>query len=189
MIGSMNIIVQTSSFQATTGVLFMNGKRYDCTLGRGGVTLDKQEGDGATPIGTFPLRQLIYRADRLEKPQTALPIEILTPDTGWCEDPAHADYNTKVVLPHDSVVDRMTRDDNLYDLVIVVGYNDDPVTPGRGSAIFIHLARPEWTPTAGCVGLKQEDLLEILQHCQEDTHITILPPPADAETEAAEDAE
>lgn len=183
----MNIIVQTSSFHATTGVLFMNGKRYDCTLGRSGVTLDKQEGDGATPIGTFPLRQLIYRADRHSAPETALPVEILTPDTGWCEDPAHADYNTKVVLPHDAAVDRMTRDDNLYDLVIVVGYNDDPVVPGRGSAIFIHLARPEWTPTAGCVGLKLPDLLEILSYCQPDSYISILPPPADAPEEPSDE--
>jgi len=184
----MNIIVQTFSFRAATGVLFMNGKRYDCTLGRSGVTLDKQEGDGATPIGTFPLRQLMYRADRHAAPETALPLEVLAPDTGWCEDPAHPDYNTKVILPHDSVVDRMTREDNLYDFVIVVGYNDDPVVPGRGSAIFIHLARPEGTPTAGCVGLKLPDLLDVIGQCRPDSHITILPPPADALPAEAEDA-
>ena len=173
----MNIIVQTKSFEPTTGVLIAGGQRYDCTLGRGGITVDKVEGDGKTPIGTYPLRQLIYRADRLEKPETKLPVEILTPETGWCEDPAHPDYNTKVTLPHASVVDRMTRDDNLYDLTVVIGYNDNPPQAGKGSAIFMHLARPDFTPTAGCVGLKQNDLLEVLKHCDSSSHITILPPP------------
>ncbi|MBW7910308.1 MAG: L,D-transpeptidase family protein [Alphaproteobacteria bacterium] len=174
----MNIIVQTSSWDATVGVLFIGGARYDCTLGRGGVTLEKAEGDGKTPVGTYPLRQLIYRADRIAQPQTGLPAEILTPDTGWCEDASHADYNTKVTLPHPAVCDRMTRDDHLYDMTVVIGYNDAPVVAGRGSAIFMHLAREEWTPTAGCVGLKQGDLIEVLKHLTPDSHITILPPPA-----------
>lgn len=174
----MNIIVQTTSFSSTTAKLMAGGKSYDCTLGRSGVTLDKHEGDGATPIGTYPLRKVLYRADRLPLPVTSLPVEPLLPETGWCEDPAHQDYNQQVVLPHDSVVDRMTRDDALYDVVIVVGYNDSPVVAGRGSAIFIHLARPEWTPTAGCVGLKPDDIREILQLLDLESHITILPPPA-----------
>lgn len=173
----MNIIVQTTSFSATTGLLMIGGRRYDCTLGRGGVTLDKHEGDGATPIGTYPLRQLIYRADRHALPVTALPVEILTPDTGWCEDPAHPDYNKKIILPHDAVCDRMTRDDNLYDMTVVVGYNDAPVVAGKGSAIFMHLARPDFTPTAGCVGLRLEHLIDVLGFCAPDSHITILPPP------------
>jgi L,D-peptidoglycan transpeptidase YkuD (ErfK/YbiS/YcfS/YnhG family) len=172
----MNIIVQTSSFESTTGVLIAGTKRFDCTLGRAGVTIDKKEGDGKTPIGTYPLRQLIYRADRAARPETQLPIETLTMDTGWCEDPADPDYNRKVKLPHAGAVDKMTRDDHLYDLCVVIGYNDDPVIAGRGSAIFMHLAREDGTPTAGCVGLKKEDLLEVLKSCGPDTYITILPP-------------
>lgn len=173
----MNVIVQTTSWDATTGVLFIGANRYDCTLGRTGVTLDKVEGDGKTPIGTYPFRQLIYRADRMAQPETGLPVEILTPDTGWCEDVAHADYNTKVVLPHPAVCDHMTREDNLYDMTVVIGYNDAPVAAGKGSAIFMHLARPEWTPTAGCVGLRPDDLLAVLKLLTPDSHITILPPP------------
>lgn len=173
----MNIIVQTSSFSATTGLLMVGGKKFDCTLGRGGVGIDKAEGDGKTPVGTYPLRYLLYRADRTEKPETGLECKILTPDTGWCEDPSHADYNQRVTLPHNSVVDRMTRDDHLYDITVIIGYNDAPVTPGRGSAIFMHLARPDWSPTAGCVGLKKEDLLEVLKLCDSSSLITVLPPP------------
>jgi L,D-peptidoglycan transpeptidase YkuD (ErfK/YbiS/YcfS/YnhG family) len=174
----MNIIVQTRSFDAATGILIAGPNRFDCTLGRAGVTVDKAEGDGKTPVGTYPLRQLIYRADRLALPETGLPVEALTPETGWCEDPSHPDYNKKITLPHPSVHDRMTRDDNLYDLTVVIGYNDDPPQPGRGSAIFMHLARPDFSPTAGCVGLRQEDLLKVLKLCDAGSSITILPPPA-----------
>lgn len=172
----MNIIVQTKSFTATTGILIAGGVRYDCTLGRTGVTIDKNEGDGKTPVGTYPLRRILYRADRLEKPKTELPVDVLTPDTGWCEDPSHADYNRQVVLPHPGTCDRMTRDDHLYDIVVVVGQNDDPVVPGRGSAIFMHLAREDFTPTAGCVGLKLADLQAVVALCDSATSITILPP-------------
>lgn len=173
----MNIIVQTTSFSATTGFLLAGNNRFPCTLGRGGVTLDKKEGDGATPVGTFPLRQLIYRADRMEKPETGLPVEVLSPDTGWCEDPSHPDYNRKVIVPHPANCDFMTRDDHLYDMTVVIGYNDDPVVPGRGSAIFMHLARAGMTPTEGCVGLAADDLRAVLALCTPETHITILPPP------------
>jgi len=172
----MDIIIQTSSFDATTGVLMIGNARYDCTLGKNGVTLDKREGDGKTPIGTYPLRKLLYRADRMPELQTGIPVEPLTPQTGWCEDPSHADYNKQVLLPHDSVHDKMTRDDHLYDLAVVIGYNDDPVKPGKGSAIFMHLAREEMTPTAGCIGLAMENMLVVLSMIDSDTHITILPP-------------
>ena len=173
-------MVETSSDTATTGTLIMDGIRYTCTLGRSGVIApeNKIEGDGKTPLGTYPLRQLIYRADRLKKPETKLPVEILTPDTGWCEDPSHDDYNTKVTLPHGAQhVDTMTRDDYLYDLCVPLGYNDDPVVKGKGSAIFMHLAREEGTPTQGCVGLAKNDLLTVLKKCDAATRITILPPP------------
>jgi L,D-peptidoglycan transpeptidase YkuD (ErfK/YbiS/YcfS/YnhG family) len=174
----MNIIVQPKSFSDTTGTLIAGGRRYDCTLGRTGVALEKTEGDGKTPIGTYPLRKLLYRADRLAQPETGLPVEVLAADTGWCEDPNHPDYNKQITLPHPSVHDRMTREDNLYDLTVIIGYNDDPVVAGKGSAIFMHLARPDFTPTAGCVGLRQDDLLQVLKDCDASTHITILPPPA-----------
>lgn len=173
----MDITVITSSWTATTGTLQIGQLQIDCTLGRGGVTTDKTEGDGKTPVGRFPLRQVFYRADRLPMPETGLPVELLTADTGWCEDVSHPDYNRRVRLPHPSVHDRMTRDDALYDLVIVVGYNDDPPVSGKGSAIFIHLARPEFTPTAGCVGLRLHDLQSVLKLCSRDSFLVVFPPP------------
>lgn len=172
----MDISVKTSSWSATTGLLCIGPRQFPCTLGRGGVTGAKSEGDGKTPVGRFPLRQVFYRADRLPPPETGLPLEVLTPETGWCEDPAHPDYNRKIALPHPAATDRMTRDDALYDLVVVVGYNDAPPVAGKGSAIFIHLARPDFTPTAGCIGLKRDDLLAVLKLCTPETCLDVLSP-------------
>lgn len=178
----MNIVVVTTSATATTGTLKIGTRSFDCTLGRTGIiaAADKKEEDGKTPTGDFPLRQLIYRADRVAAPLTGLPVEILTPETGWCEDPSHADYNKKITLitlPHPTVHDKMTREDHLYDYVIVVGHNDHPVEKGKGSAIFIHLAAEGFTPTQGCVGLKREDMLVLLGLCSSTSRIMILPPP------------
>ena len=171
----MNIIVTAKSATATTGTLEVNGKSYDCTLGRAGVVspAEKTEGDGKTPLGIFPLRQLIYRADRVEKPVTQLPVEVLTTQTGWCEDAAHEDYNKKITLPHAAATDHMTREDHLYDYVVVIGYNDAPVVPGKGSAIFMHLAHPDFKPTAGCVGLRPADMLDVLKYCDKSSEIEI----------------
>ena len=174
----MNIVVETTSMTATTATLKIGGHTFPCTLGRAGVIAaeEKIEGDGKTPLGTYPLRYLLYRADRVAKPQTGLRAEVLMPDTGWCEDPSHADYNRQVKLPHGSVVDKMTRDDHVYDYVVVIGHNDAPVIKGGGSAVFMHLARDDFSPTAGCVGLRADDLLTVLKLCDPATIITILPP-------------
>jgi L,D-peptidoglycan transpeptidase YkuD (ErfK/YbiS/YcfS/YnhG family) len=131
-----------------------------CAVGRGGVAMKDREGDGITPAGVWPLRNVLYRPDRLAPPGTRLPTSPLAPADGWCETPNDPDYNRPVRLPHRSSSETMWREDALYDVVVVVGYNDDPVVPGKGSAIFVHLARPDYGPTAGCVALSREDLLE-----------------------------
>ncbi len=146
----------------TEGWLRLGAARYRCALGRGGVRRDKQEGDGATPSGRFALRRFLYRADRLDWPRTSLAGAALAPDDGWCDDPTHPDYNRQVKLPHPARHERLWRDDHLYDLLVVLGHNDDPPRPGRGSAIFMHIARPNLAPTEGCIALALADLLEIL---------------------------
>ncbi len=141
-----------------------DGQRYPCVLGRAGVRVDKHEGDGATPAGAWPVRRVWHRPDRQPAPLTAgLPIQAIAPDDGWCDDPGHPEYNRLVKLPFPSSHEKMWREDQLYDLVVELGYNDDPVVPGRGSAIFLHLARPDRGPTAGCVAFAPEDLLAILR--------------------------
>jgi L,D-peptidoglycan transpeptidase YkuD (ErfK/YbiS/YcfS/YnhG family) len=133
-----------------------------CALGRAGLARDKREGDGATPIGAWPMRRLLYRADRAGPPKTGLPSRPIGPEDGWCDDPADPAYNRPVRLPYPGRHERLWRDDQIYDLVVVLGHNDDPVVPGAGSAIFLHLARPDYGPTEGCVALARPDLELIL---------------------------
>lgn len=134
------------------------GERLRCALGRGGVVRDKREGDGATPAGIWPVRRLLYRPDREALPDTALPVSPISETDGWCDDPGDPAYNTPVTLPYPARCEALWRADALYDLVVVLGYNDDPPVAGLGSAIFLHVARPDYGPTEGCVALAADDL-------------------------------
>ncbi|MEJ0043741.1 MAG: L,D-transpeptidase family protein [Rhizomicrobium sp.] len=131
-------------------------------IGRGGIGPKGGEGDGITPVGSFPLRRLLYRADRLALPATGLPAAALAPDDGWCDAPADPAYNTQVKRPYRASSEALWRADGIYDLIVAIGFNDDPVVRGKGSAIFLHIARPSYSPTAGCVALAQGDLLDVL---------------------------
>jgi L,D-peptidoglycan transpeptidase YkuD (ErfK/YbiS/YcfS/YnhG family) len=142
----------------TDGRMRLEGRIFRVALGRGGVRTHKQEGDGATPAGVLALRRVLYRADRGPPPACAVPIEPLAPDDGWCDDPADAQYNRMVRRPHPGRSEALWRDDALYDLIGVLGWNDAPVVRGLGSAIFLHVARPDFAPTDGCVALAAADL-------------------------------
>ncbi len=152
-------------FTAYADGRFALGRRWTrCRLGWGGVVeaAHKREGDGATPLGVWPIRRLLYRPDRVVPPATALPAATITETDGWCDDPQDGAYNRPVRLPYAARCERMWRDDGLYDLVCVLAHNDDPPEPGRGSAIFLHCAAPEFTPTQGCVALARDDLEALL---------------------------
>ena len=136
---------------------------------------DKREGDGGTPVGTFALRRLLYRPDRAAAPATRLPVQALTPADGWCDDPDDRAYNRPVTLPFAASHEKMWREDNIYDVVVVLGHNDDPPVAGRGSAIFLHVARPDYRPTEGCVALALDDLLRVLADCGPETRLTVQP--------------
>ena len=139
-------------------VLRLGPQAWRCALGAGGIRADKREGDGATPAGLLPLRRVLYRADRGAPPACLVPVEPIDPADGWCDDPAHRDYNQAIRLPHPGRHEALWREDALYDVVGVLGWNDSPVQRGRGSAIFLHLARPNHAPTEGCIALDGRDL-------------------------------
>ena len=149
---------------SSSGIVQAGAFRARCALGKGGVlpAADKREGDGASPIGAWPIRRVLYRADRRSPPQTALPVSEIGPDDGWCDAPADPAYNRPVTLPYPASHERMWRDDHVYDVVVVLGHNDDPPVAPMGSCIFMHLARPDYSPTEGCVALAQEDLEALL---------------------------
>ena len=144
------------------GRLVFRGQVFPAALGRAGVRADKQEGDGATPSGHLPLRRVLYRADREPPPRCAVAVEPIAPDDGWCDDSASSDYNRMVRLPYLASHEELWREDGQYDIVGVLGWNDTPVRPGRGSAIFLHVAAPDFSPTAGCIALTAADLRTVL---------------------------
>jgi len=142
-------------------------------LGRGGIKANKREGDGATPRGTFHPLRLWWRADRHPRPRTHLPVRAITPADGWCEDPADRRYNRPVRLETDATADRLSRDDHLYDFIIEIDQNTRPRIAGRGSAVFLHLARPGYGPTAGCVSMTRPAMLRLLARIGPQTKIVI----------------
>lgn len=139
------------------------GTTTRCALGRSGVigAADKREGDGATPLGLWPIRRLLYRPDRGAS-KTALPSFAIAETDGWCDDPGDPAYNRPVTLPYPASAERLWREDAVYDWIGVLGHNDDPPVPGLGSAIFLHLARDGYSPTEGCVALSRPDLQRLL---------------------------
>ena len=153
-------------FVTTGGTAEWRARRIRCALGRSGIAGDKREGDGATPAGTLSLLRGLYRPDRIVPPDTELALAALRPDDGWCDAPEDASYNRQVRLPHGASCEALWRDDHVYDLIVATDFNAAPVAPHRGSAIFLHIARPDYPPTEGCVALAAGDLLDVLATCR-----------------------
>jgi L,D-peptidoglycan transpeptidase YkuD (ErfK/YbiS/YcfS/YnhG family) len=167
------VIVRSLSASATTGVLSYGSVVMPCALGRRGKSFRKHEGDGASPCGTWPVRYAYYRADRLRRPRTGLQLVPLQKDTGWCDASGDRHYNQPVTHPYPASAERLWRDDGLYDVVVVLGYNDAPRIHSRGSAIFLHVARPGYLPTEGCVALVRPDLIWLLGRLTANTRLMI----------------
>ncbi len=161
-----------------TAQLTWRDRRVRCAIGHGGLKRHKREGDGATPVGRWPLRHVFYRRDRRDAPPlTALPVTVIGEADGWCDDPGDPAYNRPVRLPYPARHERLWRDDGLYDLLAVLGYNDDPPLPGLGSAIFLHVARAGFAPTEGCVAATLADLEALLAAAAPGDCLLVEPPP------------
>ena len=150
---------------------------FDCCIGKGGVTSDKCESDHKTPVGQFPLRRVYYRPDRIQPFSCHFDLMPITPDMGWCDDPEKPVYNQFVYLPFDGRHEELWRQDEAYDIVVVVGHNDKPAIPYKGSAIFMHIAKTDQDGrllgTEGCIALKQDDLIQLLGCIDQSTNIVI----------------
>jgi L,D-peptidoglycan transpeptidase YkuD (ErfK/YbiS/YcfS/YnhG family) len=142
-------------------------------LGRAGIKANKREGDGGTPRGRFRPLGLWWRADRLLRPQTFLRVRRIGPGDAWCEDPSDRRYNRAFKRSANEPGDRLMRADGLYDLVIQIDHNTRPRVAGRGSAVFLHVARPGFKPTAGCVALRPRDLKMLVRRIGPNTRIQI----------------
>jgi L,D-peptidoglycan transpeptidase YkuD (ErfK/YbiS/YcfS/YnhG family) len=172
---SRPIVVRRAPRNRCQGRIAFGHRVRQAALGRAGIDTLKREGDGGTPLGRFPVRAVLYRSDRMRQPRTRLPLRAIRDRDGWCEDPADRNYNRLVKLDAGAGADLLKRDDHLYDLVLVLGYNDRPRVKGKGSAIFVHLAREDFKPTRGCIALSRHDLMMLLAELKPDSTIWILP--------------
>ncbi|MGC2776625.1 MAG: L,D-transpeptidase family protein [Bradyrhizobium sp.] len=167
------ISIRTKAGSRQRGWLQVWGHVIPVALGRGGILANKREGDGGTPRGTFQPLRLWWRADRHPRPRTLLPVRSIGREDAWCEDPRDRRYNRPVKLGDGRPGDRLARNDHLYDFIIEIDHNTHPRIAGRGSAVFLHLARANFGPTAGCVAMTPPAMLRLLQRIGPRTRIVI----------------
>ncbi|MSP77752.1 MAG: hypothetical protein EXR12_16660 [Rhodospirillaceae bacterium] len=172
------LIVQADSVDGALGWAQLGERRWRCAVGAGGVREDKVEGDSATPAGEYPLRRIYFRNDRVVLPKVRLPARPIAEHDGWCDDPRCSTYNQLVHVPNEWSHEKLWRKDGLYDLLVVVGYNDEPAEGEWGSAIFLHVAREDWSPTRGCVAFERAALIELVTLLKPTTRLRVLSLPA-----------
>jgi L,D-peptidoglycan transpeptidase YkuD (ErfK/YbiS/YcfS/YnhG family) len=167
------IKIRAKAGNSRQGWLRADGLTIPVALGRGGIRANKREGDGGTPRGRFQPRKLWWRADRHKRPRTFLPLHAIRPEDAWCEDANDRHYNRPIRLTREEPGDRLTRKDHLYDFIVEIDHNTRPRVAGRGSAVFLHLARENFEPTAGCVSMTQGAMLHLLRRLGPRTRIVI----------------
>ena len=157
------------------GLATFGSRTSPCALGAAGILARKCESDGGTPAGRWSLIKVFYRADRIARPVTAIPVQAIKHNDGWCDAPNDRNYNSPVQLPYPESAEEMWREDSIYDIVVVLDHNTCPRMRGRGSAVFIHLAREGYTPTQGCIAFKERDLRMLLETLGPGGTISVLP--------------
>ena len=167
------IRVRAAAGDPRRGWLTTGGLTIPVALGRGGIKANKREGDGGTPRGVFRPRRLWWRADRHVRPNTFLPVRAIGVADAWCEDPASRHYNKAIRLAAGEAGDRLRRQDHLYDFIVEIDHNVHPRIAGRGSAVFLHLARVNFSPTAGCISMTRSAMLQLLRRMGPQTRIAI----------------
>lgn len=176
-VGISRIVVRRRPGAVHLGLLRAGSLALPVAIGRTGTAYDKREGDGRTPAGSWRILKVLYRPDHGPRPVTRLPAAAIRPEDGWCDAPADRRYNRPVRLPLGGARpvshERMWRDDEVYDLVLILDHNARPRVKGRGSAVFVHLARPGFSPTAGCVALRRADLKRLLARLAPDARLVV----------------
>ena len=154
--------------------LIFNNYRIKCALGKRGIGRKKREGDFITPVGQFKIEYILYREDRIKRLNTDFKQLIITKKMGWCDDPESKKYNKIIKLPFNYNFEKLYRKDNIYDVILVLNYNMNPIRKNKGSAIFIHVAKKNYKKTRGCVAIKKTELLKILKKIKKNTKIKII---------------
>ncbi len=153
--------------------LSLDGASFFCVFGREGVTDNKTEGDWKTPTGKYKIRKIFYRKDKIPELETQIECVPISQDDAWCDDSLLPEYNSFVKLPFNGSYENLWRDDDLYDVIVVIGYNDEPAITDKGSAIFIHIMKEDMEYTRGCLAIKKEDMMFLVKEITAETEIEI----------------
>ena len=153
--------------------LFFNNYKVKCSIGKRGIKIKKKEGDHITPKGKFKIMSIYYRKDRVPVFRSKIKKISIKKDMGWCDDPRSKQYNKLIKFPFKYSAEKMYRSDNLYDIVLVLNFNFKPISNGRGSAIFIHVATKNYKDTEGCIAVNKTDLKKIIKKINKKTIVNI----------------
>ncbi len=156
-----------------SGYLKYKNFKFRCALGKNGIKKKIKEGDKITPKGKFKLTKIYYRQDKIKEIKCSITKIKIKKNMGWCDDPKSNFYNQQIKLPSKFGHEKLYRNDRIYDLLVVLNYNTRPIIQNKGSAIFIHIAKKNYKPTAGCIALKKTDLIKLLQMIKKNTKINI----------------
>jgi len=156
-----------------TGYLQYKNLKFRCALGKAGIKKKEKEGDNVTPKGIFKITSMYYRTDRIKNITTAVKKIKIKKNMGWCDDPDSHFYNQQISLPNKFGHEKLYRNDHLYDLILFINYNTNPIIKNKGSAIFIHIAKKNYKKTKGCIALKKKHLIELISKIKKNTQIEI----------------
>ena len=148
--------------------------KVKCAIGKKGIKSKKREGDLTTPKGTFKIKRIFFRKDRIKRLKSKIKLKQIRKDMGWCDDPKSQKYNKSVKFPFKYKSEKLFRSDNIYDIILVLDFNMSPTIKNKGSAIFIHVAKKKMTPTKGCLAIKKIDLLKLLKLIEKKTLVKII---------------
>ena len=154
--------------------LIYNDKSFQCAIGKNGTTEKKIEGDGYTPVGTYLIKEVFYRSDRINLPNISFPKTAIESNFGWCDDINSKEYNKLIKFPFKESAERLFRSDNIYDIICVIDYNLNPIIKNKGSAIFLHIARDNYSGTQGCVAISEKNLVLLLTMININTELNII---------------
>tara|TARA_E500000178_G_C16919229_1_gene706381 strand:- start:438 stop:938 length:501 start_codon:yes stop_codon:yes gene_type:complete len=154
--------------------LTYNKYKVKCAIGKRGIGRKRKEGDLITPIGQYKIKYILYRKDRIKKLKSRFKKITIKKGMGWCDDPSSKKYNRLINLPFNYNYEKLFKKENIYDVVMVLDYNMNPIRKNKGSAIFIHVARKSLNKTKGCIAIKKKKLLEILEKIKKNTKVKIV---------------
>ena len=153
--------------------LYFNNYRLKCAIGKRGISNKKKEGDYCTPKGILKFKAVFYRKDRVPKIKTQLKKVAITKNMGWCDEPKSKSYNKLVKFPFSYSAEKLYKRNSIYDIIVITNYNIRPTIKNKGSAIFLHIAKKNYTPTKGCIAVSKKDLKLLLKFIDKKTKLIV----------------